>query len=420
MNKILEYIENIKSYANISTSIYIKQNKIESSINDNNFIFILIEESPPYKLINYILNNNLTSVLIDKISKLLNNNINLIINENNSIIITYINTNLDHTNLDRFKLTDISEYPINEILYNLSYNEIIDFCLVNMKYSEICNDDKFWRQKFIHDFKYNPSSEILNMKKYYKIKEDSKLELVYNDAEQTEYSFINGTRKNVHQIVGIPFDLLTLKKLVENVNLGQEFVELEDFYNYESNIINDYLYDQDFIYDKELFKDFNIKLYKQPCCLFDNTKVKYILGKIININDNWSDYSILNLFYLDNINEDVLLESFKNITDGNKEYALEILKGGFYPWDPTTPKTFPKISNFMLEYTQLVLRDKQLTPDEFLKSKDMTKSDLYNMYFNRIYSSSILELTNLYNQLPIDQELKISNIALSDDCESCT
>lgn len=75
----------------------------------------------------------------------------------------------------------------NKIMMDMSYDDLKNMCKTNQKYSKICSDQNFWKQKTLYDFKNFsvPISDDINWEKVYLIfARREKLLLKFNFSRQ--------------------------------------------------------------------------------------------------------------------------------------------------------------------------------------------------------------------------------------------
>nr|QBK89853.1 MAG: hypothetical protein LCPAC101_01360 [Pithovirus LCPAC101] len=186
-----------------------------------------------------------------------------------------------------------------------------------------------------------------------------------------------------------------------------------------NDIMAEYLQNMGLISTKNFYE---VGVYRMPCCYIDISPHKYIFGMIIRMQSPWTDYELFDLMSLPVANEETVWDKFMNMSDSNIEWAIKL-----YNSNPNIPPMkgtygkYNKIGAFALEYIKKVLIKKKMTASEFMKYKQVVPCQLYDMYFARISFATVKYLTEVYNELPVkDEKYTITNIAMSDDCYTCT
>ena len=225
------------------------------------------------------------------------------------------------------------------------------------------------------------------------------------------------TRKHVYQLVGTPISDETMKRLLaeaikEGIKVTNDFMEDEMVVDHEGpDVINDYL---EYIDEK-------LKLYRMPCCYADESPYKYFLGYIVGTHSPWTDYELFELMSLKVVNRDTVWKQFMHLNERQIEFAVDIYNSN--PNIPAPENEFKRthtIGAFALEYIKKVVIKKKMTGEEFMKYKQVSKYQLYIMYFNMIHPKTIEEAEDMYKSLELDDDQETTCIVMSDDCYSCT
>ena len=74
---------------------------------------------------------------------------------------------------DEYSLLDLPYERLYDIALNMDFNTLINFCQTNRFLSQICEDNRFWRLKFEHDFGFRPKEKgYIDWKLYYELYAD--------------------------------------------------------------------------------------------------------------------------------------------------------------------------------------------------------------------------------------------------------
>lgn len=140
----------------------------------------------------------------------------------------------------KFNNNLFEDFP-NEIIFNIALNiplcNIINFCLINKRFNEIiCNENYFWKQKFIKDFG-DATFEVSDWKTLYMNANDVWL-LVYHDVSRQQN--INMTIKNINNIfanVKQNSKILNSQQITQFVDLPKQKIRYRDMSHHENRLL---------------------------------------------------------------------------------------------------------------------------------------------------------------------------------------
>lgn len=125
---------------------------------------------------------------------------------------------------------------------------------------------------------------------------------------------------------------------------------------------------------------------------------------------------------LKNITPTAVWDRFMNMSKRSIEFAESV-----YNSNPNVPaakgkwKRFFRVGAFALEFIKKVVIKKKMTPEEFMKYKSVSPYQLYKIYFNKISEETIALVDDEFSILEFkDDDSKLVNIVMSDDCYTCT
>ncbi len=107
----------------------------------------------------------------------------------------------------------LSEKFLQSILLKMNYDNIQKICLISNDFKSICQYEKFWRAKFIHDYGFSPDNiENDKIKEYY-----INFGSVYVFGKNNEYNFGNLYTSNILSIGSKKDIIYTPPKRIKNI-----------------------------------------------------------------------------------------------------------------------------------------------------------------------------------------------------------
>ena len=229
INNLLEYID--KSLVYLGYNSIISSAKV-NSINKNEEIYTIdISIIYPYNLFDIFNNLNLLNEFQNNIIQLFikfNPNIPVTINiVNNKIILVmdlYKNINLD----------DLPHDVIKMMIYNWTYNEIINICHTNKILSLICNDESFWNLRLLKDLSKDDIIQIWkgSYKKTFKFYSN-----IMNSNYATIHNIIYIITPALIDIKSIDFLINSYRIIIPLIRNG-DLIKLNTFNKYIIKIIH--------------------------------------------------------------------------------------------------------------------------------------------------------------------------------------
>lgn len=226
------------------------------------------------------------------------------------------------------------------ILINLPFNDIINYCLVNLNAAAICNDNSFWKQKAFYDFgissrdfdRYDKTS--LDAKSRYiqlnfsnkpndNLSANLKRAAINNNATAINFFIGQGTdKKSAFKGVGITGNLTLFKDLIR-VYPSMKYV----YQTLYSAIKNEHMtlikYIMENYYIQPTYKLYNATMYKNRSIeivdyIFKNKEIESETS--LDLAAKANNIDIINYLLLNKIqDQENLLESYLSIIIGAAE-----------------------------------------------------------------------------------------------------